>query len=76
MRLALAVCAVLVLAPATAFADLPVISYIDENGVFRLYEAEFSREVTPPPPVPTFSPTNAFRYAISLNGPVYRIGRG
>ena len=68
MRLALAVCVVLLLAPATALADFPVISYVDENGVFRLYEAEFSREVAPPPPVPTFSPISEFRYAISVNG--------
>jgi hypothetical protein len=36
VRLALAVCSVLLLAPAAAFAREPVISYVDENGVFRL----------------------------------------
>lgn len=67
MRLALAVCVGLLLVPATALADLPVISYVDENGVFRLYEAEFNREVAPPPPVPVADPAT-FRYGISLSG--------
>ena len=66
MRLALAVCALVLVAPATALADLPVISYVDENGVFRLYEAEFNREVEPPP-VPVADPAT-FRYGISLSG--------
>lgn len=67
MRLALAVCALVLVAPATAHAELPVISYVDENGVFRLYEAEFNREVEPPPPVPVADPAS-FRYGISLSG--------
>jgi hypothetical protein len=66
VRLALAVCVLLLLAPAAALADYPVISYLDENGVFRLYEAEFATEVDPPPPVPANFP--GFRYAVSLNG--------
>jgi hypothetical protein len=66
VRLALALCVLLLVAPAAALADYPVISYVDENGVFRLYEAEFAREVDPPPPVPANFP--GFRYAISLNG--------
>ncbi|HEX6653514.1 MAG TPA: hypothetical protein VF072_12275 [Thermoleophilaceae bacterium] len=68
MRLALGLCVLSLLFPAAALADLPVISYVDENGVFRLYEAEFNREVEPPPPVPTFAPASQLRYAISLNG--------
>ena len=67
MRLALAVCALVLVAPASALADLPVISYVDENGVFRLYEAEFNREVEPPPPVPVADPAS-FRYGVSLSG--------
>jgi hypothetical protein len=67
VRLALALCVLLLLAPAAALADYPVISYVDENGVFRLYEAEFAREVEPPPPVPVANPPT-FRYGISLNG--------
>jgi hypothetical protein len=66
VRLALAVCVLLLLAPAAALADYPVISYVDESGVFRLYEAEFAKEVDPPPPVQANFP--GFRYAISLNG--------
>ena len=67
MRLVLAFCVALLLLPATALADLPVISYIDENGVFRLYEAEFTREVSPSPPVPVADPAT-FRYGISSGG--------
>jgi len=67
VRLALAVCVLLLLMPATALADFPVISYVDENGVFRLYEAEFNREVDPPPPVAVADPAT-FRYGISLSG--------
>jgi hypothetical protein len=67
VRLALAVCVGLLLVPATALADLPVISYVDETGVFRLYEAEFNREVAPPPAVPVADPAT-FRYGISLSG--------
>jgi hypothetical protein len=67
VRVALAVCALVLVAPATALADLPVISYVDENGVFRLYEAQFNREVEPPPPVPVADPAT-FRYGISLSG--------
>jgi hypothetical protein len=66
VRLALALCVLLLVAPAAALADHPVISYVDENGVFRLYEAEFARDVDPPPPVPANFP--GFRYGISLNG--------
>src|SRR6185503_15911776 len=64
--LALAVCSVVLLAPATALAREPVISYVDENGVFRLYDEETESEVNPPPQVPTF-PT-FFRYGMSQNG--------
>jgi len=67
VRLALAVCVVLLLMPATALADLPVISYVDENGVFRLYDAQSGTEVEPPPPVPVADPAT-FRYGISLSG--------
>jgi hypothetical protein len=66
VRLALALCVLLLVAPAAALADYPVISYVDENGVFRLYEAEFGRDVDPPPPVP--ANFLGFRYGISLNG--------
>jgi hypothetical protein len=53
-------------APAAALAREPVISYVDENGVFRLYDEEAEAEVNPPPPVPAnFA---AFRYAVSQNG--------
>lgn len=58
--------ALFLLAPATALARMPVISYVDENGVFRLYDAELGTDVSPPPPVPaSFA---GFRYGISLNG--------
>lgn len=65
MRLALVLCALLLLAPATALARYPVISYIDENGVFRLYDAEFGSELDPPPVPANFL---GFRYAISPDG--------
>ena len=66
MRLGLVLCVLLLLAPATALARNPVISYVDENGVFRLYDAELGTEVDPPPPVA--ANFLGFRYAISLNG--------
>jgi hypothetical protein len=66
VRLALALCVLLLLAPATALARHPVISYVDENAVFRLYDAEFGTEVDPPPPVP--ANFLGFRYAISPGG--------
>ena len=66
MRLALAVCSLFLLAPAVALARQPVISYVDENGVFRLYDEETETEVNPPPAVPTFP--NFFRYGMSQNG--------
>jgi hypothetical protein len=66
VRLALALCALLLVAPATALARKPVISYVDEAGVFRLYDAELGTEVDPPPPVP--ANFLGFRYAISLSG--------
>jgi hypothetical protein len=67
VRPALAVCVVLLLMPATALADFPVVSYVDENGVFRLYDAQSGTEVEPPPPVPVADPAT-FRYGISLSG--------
>jgi hypothetical protein len=63
VRLALAVCSPLLLAPAAAIAREPVISHVDENGVFRLYDEEVEAEVNPPPPVPTFATINGFRIA-------------
>ena len=66
MRLALGLFALFLLAPATALARMPVISYVDENGVFRLYDAELGAEVSAPPSVP--ANFLGFRYAISLNG--------
>ena len=44
--------ALFLLAPATALARKPVISYVDENGLFRLYDAERAAEIDPPPAVP------------------------
>jgi hypothetical protein len=68
VKLALAACALMLAAPAAALAREPVISYVDENGVFRLYDEESEAEVNPPPPVP--SPANfvGFRYGMSMNG--------
>ena len=61
-------CALLLAAPAAALAREPVISYVDENGVFRLYDEETESEINPPPPVP--SPANflGFRYGMSMSG--------
>jgi hypothetical protein len=66
VRPALVLCVLLLVLPAAALAERPVISYVDENGIFRLYQAEFGTEVEPPPPVPAnFA---VFPYGISLNG--------
>ena len=54
-------------APAAALAREPVISYVDENGVFRLYDEEPEAEVNPPPPVP-IADAAQFRYGMSMNG--------
>ena len=66
-RCCLAVCSLLLLAPATAEARRPVISYIDEHGALRLYDATRRKDIHPPP-VPTFRPSKQFRYGISANG--------
>jgi hypothetical protein len=66
VRLALVLSALFLLAPAAALARKPVISYVDENGVFRLYDAESAAEIDPPPAVP--ANFLGFRYGISLNG--------
>lgn len=68
MRLALAVCVLVLAAPAAALAREPVISYVDENGVFRLYDEESESEVNPPPPVPAPANFLGFRYGMSQNG--------
>ncbi|MEA2408872.1 MAG: hypothetical protein QOE69_2991 [Thermoleophilaceae bacterium] len=56
----------LLVAPAAASAREPVISYVDANGVFRLYDEETEAEVEPPPPVP--ANFLGFRYGISQDG--------
>jgi hypothetical protein len=66
VRLALAVCVLLLVMPAAAWAREPVISYVDQDGVFRLYDEQLEAEVNPPPPVPANFP--GFRYGMSLNG--------
>ena len=66
MRLALLACALVLLAPAAALAREPVISYVDQDGVFRLYDEQTEAEVNPPPPVP--ANFMGFRYGMSLNG--------
>jgi hypothetical protein len=66
VRLALAVCVLLLSAPAVALAREPVISYVDQDGVFRLYDEQTETEVSPPPPVP--SNFSGFKYGMSLNG--------
>jgi hypothetical protein len=53
-------------APAVASAREPVISYVDQNGVFRLYDAERDAEVEPPPPLA--ANFMGFRYGISQDG--------
>jgi hypothetical protein len=53
-------------APAAASAREPVISYVDANGVFRLYDEETEAEVEPPPPVP--ANFLGFRHGISQDG--------
>lgn len=55
------------LAPSAALAREPVISYVDENGVFRLYDEQTEAEVEPPPPVPVANAAT-FRYGMSLDG--------
>ncbi len=65
-RCALALALLLLTAPA-AYAREPVISYIDENGEFRLYDEQTEAEVDPPPQVPVANPTT-FRYGMSLDG--------
>jgi hypothetical protein len=67
LRYCLAVCSLLLLAPATAAARRPVISYIDEHGALRLYDATRKKNIQPPP-VPTFRPIKQFRYGVSANG--------
>jgi len=67
-RWVLASLALLLAAPAAASgAREPVISYVDENGVFRLYDEQTEAEVEPPPPVPVFDAAQ-FRYGMSLDG--------
>jgi hypothetical protein len=66
VRLAIASCSLLLLAPAAAAAREPVISYVDQNGVLRLYDEQTETEVEPPPAVPAgFA---GFRYGISMDG--------
>jgi hypothetical protein len=55
----------LLAAPAAAAAREPVISYVDENEVFRLYDEQTEAEVEPPPPVPVAA---GFQYGMSLDG--------
>jgi hypothetical protein len=62
----LAVCVLVLVAPATALARKPVISYVDESGLLRLYDSELGADVDPPPAVP--ANFLGFRYSISLNG--------
>jgi hypothetical protein len=59
--------ALLLAAPVAAAAREPVISYVDENGVFRLYDEQTEAEVEPPPPVPVANAAT-FRYGMSLDG--------
>ena len=66
-RWVLASLALLLAAPAAAAAREPVISYVDENGVFRLFDEQTEAEVEPPPPVPVANALQ-FRYGISLDG--------
>lgn len=65
-------CALVLAAPAVAFAREPVISYIDQTDaahpVLRLYDEETETEVTPPPPVPVFAPPTFFQYGMSQDG--------
>ena len=58
--------ALLLLAPSAALAREPIISYVDETGTFRLYDAETEAEIDPPPAVP--ANFLGFRYGMSLNG--------
>jgi hypothetical protein len=66
-RWVLASLALLLAAPAAAAAREPVISYVDENGVFRLFDEQTETEVEPPPPVPVANAAT-FRYGMSLDG--------
>jgi hypothetical protein len=68
VRVALAVSMLSLAAPAVAVAREPVISYVDENGVFRLYDEEAESEVNPPPAVPAPANFLGFRYGMSQNG--------
>jgi hypothetical protein len=58
--------ALLLLVPGAAMAREPIISYVDENGTFRLYDEELEAEIDPPPAVP--ANFMGFRYGMSLNG--------
>jgi hypothetical protein len=57
----------LLLAPAAA-ARKPVISYVDDQGVFQLYDAEAGQNVSPPPAVPVPDEFPFFRWGTSANG--------
>jgi hypothetical protein len=58
----------LALAPA-AWARKPLISYVDAQETFQLYDAEAGANVSPPPPVPVPGGKAAqFRWGMSPNG--------
>src|SRR6476646_2896121 len=68
VALSVALAAVLGLAP-TASARKPIISYVDQQAHFQLYDAEAGANVSPPPPVPVpEGKSSPLSWATSANG--------
>ena len=68
VALSVALAAVLGLAP-TASARKPIISYVDQQAHFQLYDAEAGANVSPPPPVPVpEGKSSQLSWATSANG--------
>jgi hypothetical protein len=64
----LALAALLISAPA-ASARKPIISYIDQNEHFQLYDSELGANVSPPPQVPVQAgKAGQFRWGMSQDG--------
>jgi hypothetical protein len=62
------VCALALLAAPAASARKPVISYVDAQEAFQLYDAETGQTVSPAPAVPVPKEFAFFRWGTSANG--------